>query len=152
MPARAPSASAWGRAARVWLGAVGRAGFARAVPAWFGVAIVGGAVLGGNGLAPRDVGTIAATAPRLIAVLAVAWLVLLAPAARAIVDGPERGLLRSLPGARGLELAASAAVALAVHAPWGALATAATGARGGLSWVLVAMMSLAILRFRKRLD
>lgn len=136
-----PSAPAWIRAARVWLGAVGRAGFARAVPAWFGVAIVGGAVLGGNGLSPRDVGALAATAPRLIAVLAVAWLVLLAPAARAIVDGPERGLLRSLPGARGLEAATIATVMLAVHGPWGALATAATGARGALSWGLVAMVS-----------
>ena len=77
MQLAAPSAWAWTRAGRVWLATLGRAGLGRAMPAWLGAAIVGGAVFGGNGLAPRDVAALAAGAPRVIAVVACGWLVLL---------------------------------------------------------------------------
>lgn len=144
MQLAAPSAWAWTRAGRVWLATLGRAGLGRAMPAWLGAAIVGGAVFGGNGLAPRDVAALAAGAPRVIAVVACGWLVLLTPAARAIVGAPGLELLRSLPGAPGLEAAARLATALAIHAPWAAVAIAARGATGALTWLALALASLAI--------
>ena len=150
MRAPSPTARAWARAARVWLGALGRAGFGRALPAWLGVAIVGGAVFGGNGLGPADVAAIAAGTPRLVATLALAWLVLLVPAVRATLDAPGLDLLRSLPGAPALEPAARALVVLAVHGPWAAVAIASTGGAGALTWLALAGASLAVALAARR--
>jgi hypothetical protein len=144
MQLAAPSAWAWARAGRVWLATLGRAGLGRAMPAWLGAAIVGGAIFGGNGLAPRDVAALAAGAPRVIAVVACGWLVLLTPAARAIVGAPGCELLRTLPGAPPLEALARLACGLAIHAPWAAVAVAARGAIGALTWLGLALASLAI--------
>ncbi|MBK9034569.1 MAG: hypothetical protein IPL61_25430 [Myxococcales bacterium] len=150
MRAPSPTAGAWVHAARVWAGALGRAGFRRALPAWLGVAIVGGAVFGGNGLGPRDVAALAVGAPRLVLVVALAWLVLLTPAVRAAVAAPGLDLLRSLPGAPGLEAMTRVLVALGVHAPWAAIAIPAGGAVGALSWLAMATTSLAVTAAAQR--
>src|SRR5688500_10073876 len=115
------STAARSRAASVWLSTVARPVAARALPTWAGVAIVAGVVMGGNGLMPRDVAAIAGTSPRAWAVVAGAWVLLTAGAVRAAIGAPGTSYLRSLPTARGSEVASVALAAAAVHLPWAAL-------------------------------
>ncbi|MEZ4401368.1 MAG: hypothetical protein R3B06_15190 [Kofleriaceae bacterium] len=140
---RSPTATAWGRTAWVWLATVGRPALTRAWPAWLGAGIVGGAVLGGNGLGPADLAALARAPPRVAVVIGAAWAVLLFPAVRATIDAPGAAWLRSLPGAGWLGPAAALAIAAVVHAPAGLLAVAATGAGGAAGWLALTLVTLA---------
>lgn len=143
--------AAWTRLGRAWLGTLGRAALARAVPAWAGALIVGAAVFGGNGLRPVHLAAIAATSPAVIAVAAVGWLVLLAPAIAAMTAAPGARYLRTLPGAAVARPAAPLAIAFVVHAPWGGLAIATAPVGGGLTWLGLALASLALAAALARL-
>lgn len=132
------------RLGRAWLGTVGRAALARAVPAWAGATVVVGVLFGGNGLRPADLATIARGAPAVIAVVAAGWLILLAPAAAATRTAPGASYLATLPGARVWRWLAPATIALLIHAPFAALALAASPTRGAALWLGLAATSVAL--------
>jgi|GEM_PF-1982228 len=150
------SVGAWSRAATAWLGTVGRPALRRALRVWLGAGVLGAIFLGGTGVMPRDLARIGVASPGVMVGLALAWLVLLAPAMRGAIGGPGVALLRSLPGAGLLEALAVSAVALAIHAPWGALAVMGAGGRGAASWLglaaasLIAAIAMARLPVRRR--
>jgi hypothetical protein len=106
---------------RVWGRVVGEAAMRRALPVWAGVAVLAGVVMGGNGMHPSALTGAALGSWRFGAGLALTWLVLVVPAARAMLDPALTAYLRALPGPRGGRRAVSAAVLLAVQAPWAAL-------------------------------
>lgn len=135
-----------------WLRTVGKPVAARALPTWLGVAIVAGIVMGGNGMAPRDVVTIASSSARALVVLGVAWLLLSTAAVRVGLGAPGTAYLRSLPGGPGWNAFAVVAAAAAVHLPWAAVWIAGGGlGRGAAAWLGMTAASLAIVAGAGRL-
>lgn len=140
------------RLALTWLRAVGRPVAARAVPTWVGVAIVAGVVMGGNGMAPRDVVTIASSSGRALVVLGLAWLLLSSAAVRVGLGAPGTAYLRSLPGGPGWNAFAVVAAAAVVHLPWAAVWFAGGGVgRGAAAWLAMTAASLVIVAGAGRL-
>jgi hypothetical protein len=116
--------SAWARA--TW-GPAGR----RATPVWVGIAMMVPVLFGENGMRPRDLTTAVLARVEVAVVLAVAWLLLIAPVGRALVRSPGTDYLRALPAPRGARWACVVIGAIGAQLPWTILWTAGEGAAAG---------------------
>jgi len=114
----------------VWRRAVIAPAARRASALWVGAAMFAAIAFGPTGARAQDLTAVAWQNPTVFAVIAVGWLTMFAPVARAIVRAPGATYLRSLP-APWLAAHAIAALALvALQAPWLALWVRGDGVRG----------------------
>jgi hypothetical protein len=117
----------------------------RATPVWLGVIVVGGIVFGGNGMHPRDAVDAARAAPAIAGILAIAWLLLVAPVGRVLWRAPGTDFLRSLPAPRHARLASATFAILVVQLPWSILWFAGGGAAlGAIATIAMALATLAV--------
>jgi hypothetical protein len=91
---------------------------------------------------PRDFVDLALHEPAIGAVVALTWLLVFAPIARAVIRPDGASYLRALPHARGAIIALAAGALVGLQLPWLALWLAGGGARG---LVVVAAVTAAAL-------
>jgi hypothetical protein len=122
--------------ARILTRAAGPPALLRAAPPFAAVALISAVLFGGNGMRPRDlVGALAGSTPARASLWA-AWILLTAPAARALLSTPSTFGLRALPVPRGWFWAVHGAHLVALQAPWIVLFGLGGGATQGLGAAL----------------
>ena len=83
--------------ARVLTRAAGPPALLRAAPPFAALLLFVAVIFGGNGMRPRDLCAVAASSVAVRAALWAAWLLVTAPAARALLETPSTFFLRALP-------------------------------------------------------
>ncbi|XXX82035.1 hypothetical protein WMF30_25065 [Sorangium sp. So ce134] len=135
---------------RVLVSTAGKDAFARAMPLYMGLGLVGAVVFGGNGMDPAQLTGLAGESLAFRLALWAAWLLVGTPAARALLRAPATFFLRALPVPR-LQLLSGHALLLAVaELPWVLLWAFGAGALAGLAACAGALAAHAMLLARPR--
>ena len=121
-----------------------------ALPSYAGLALLAGILMGPNGMSPADMVDAAASSAPIKAVLWIAWIAAIAPAARQLLLAPETTYLRWLPIRRPLFWAVHAAGLLVLELPWALLWHLGAPPLGGIAAALVAAAAHAALAVRPR--
>jgi hypothetical protein len=119
--------------ARALTRAAGPPALLRAVPPFAVVGLLSAIVFPGNGMSARDLVGLLAASPAARASLWAAWLLLTAPAARALLTAPSTFGLRALPVPAWWFWAVHGAHLVALQAPWILLFGRGGGAASGLA-------------------
>lgn len=122
----------------------------RAVPAYVALAITASVLFSPDGMRAVDLIHVVGTSPATAAFLWCGWIVLTAPAARAIFETPETFFLRALPVPPWHFWLVHAAHLLALQAPWMLLWLRGEGAIAALAAGLLAVAASAIVVARPR--
>ena len=130
--------------------ATGRPALIAALPAYGGLGVLVGVLMGPTGMAPADMAEAAAASPLVRALLWSAWLAAMAPAARRLLLAPEAHFLRWLPIGRPLFWVAQAGVLVALELPWAVLWHLGSPPLGGIAAALLAAGFHAALAVRAR--
>ncbi|WP_437820473.1 hypothetical protein [Sorangium sp. So ce1078] len=135
---------------RVLLSTAGKDAFARAMPLYMGLGLVGTVVFGGNGMDPARLTGLAGESLPFRLALWSAWLLVGMPAARALLRAPATFFLRAMPVPRLLLLSAHALLLAVAELPWVALWAFGAGALAGCAACLVALAAHCMLLARPR--
>ncbi|WP_437948146.1 hypothetical protein WME98_46955 [Sorangium sp. So ce296] len=135
---------------RVLVSTAGKDAFARAMPLYMGLGLVGAVVFGGNGMHPAQLTGLAGESLPFRLGLWAAWLLVGTPAARALLRAPATFFLRALPVPR-LQLLAAHALLLAVaELPWALLWAFGAGPLAGCAACAAALAAHGMLVARPR--
>lgn len=122
----------------------------RAAPPFAALGLASSIVFGGYGMSPRDLVRLLDASAAARASLWAAWILVTAPAARALLTTPEALVLRSLPVPLGWFRAVHGAHLVALQAPWMLLFAAGAGALSSIAAGLAAAAASAIWVARPR--
>ncbi|WP_437683044.1 hypothetical protein [Sorangium sp. So ce131] len=128
----------------------GKDAFARAMPLYMGVGLVAAIVFGGNGMHPAQLTGLAGESFVFRVALWAAWLLLGAPAARALLRAPAAFFLRTLPVPRVHLLSAHALLLSIAELPWVLLWAFGAGALAGAAACVSALAAHCMLLARPR--
>src|SRR5262249_22037574 len=117
----------------------------RAAPPFVALLIFAAVAFGGNGMRPRDLCAVIASSLAARAALWGAWILLTAPAARALLEAKATFFLRTLPVAPASFGAVHGAPLLLLQAPWIALFGIGAGPLAGLAQGSAAAAAVALL-------
>jgi hypothetical protein len=131
--------------ARVLTRAAGPPALLRAIPPFMALMLFAAVIFGGNGMHPRDLCAPAASSLPVRAALWAGWLLLTAPAARALLETPTTFFLRALPVPPWQFWAVHGAHLVALQTPWILLFTSGAGPLTGLAQGLAAAAAAALV-------
>ena len=129
---------------RVMTGAAGPPALLRAMPPFAALFLFAAVGFGGNGMRPRDLCAVAASSVAVRAALWAAWLLVTAPAARALLGTPSTYFLRALPVPPWQFWAVHGAHLLALQVPWMVLFGIGAGPLAGLAAGIAAAAAAAL--------
>jgi hypothetical protein len=136
--------------ARALTRAAGPPALLRVAPPLLTVGLVSSVIFGGYGMRPRDLVAVLATSRAARASLWAAWILLTAPAARALLATPTTFVLRALPAPLPWFWLVHGAHLLALQAPWMLLFAAGAGPLASLAAGLGAAAAGALVVARPR--
>lgn len=140
--------------ARVLTRAAGPPALLRAAPPFAAIALFAAVIFGGNGMRPRDLCAVLAASPAVRAALWAAWLLVTAPAARALLEPRDTFVLRALPIPAWQFRLVHGAHLVALHLPWALLFAIGAGPLAGIASGLgaAAMSALVVARPRRLVE
>jgi hypothetical protein len=121
-----------------------------ALPAYAGLVLLVAVLMGKSAMQPGDMAAAAASSLGVRALLWVAWLAAMAPAARLLILAPELLYLSWLPIPPATRIGTAAALLVGLELPWAALWSAAAGPGAGIAAAAAAAGFHAALAVRPR--
>lgn len=149
MMARMPSPPI-GPTARVLTRTAALPAILRAAPAYMALALAASILFSPNGMRAKDLLHVVASSPAVAAALWSGWIVLTAPAARALFESPQTFFLRALPVPPWHFWLVHSAHLLALQAPWMLLWLRGEGLLAALAAGVIAAAAAAIVVARPR--
>ena len=130
--------------------AAGPPALLRAVPPFAAIGLASSIVFGGYGMSPRDLVALTAANAGARVALWIAWILVTAPAARALLATPEAFVLRSLPVPLAWFWIVHASHLVALQAPWALLFAAGAGPLAAIAAAVAGAAASAIVVARLR--